>query len=615
MGLKFMKTSALRSKLAKLPQLPGVYLMQDETGKIIYIGAASNLKRRVSSYFNREITDPKTSKLVSNIRSFDYEIHESREAAFIRERELIRIYHPRYNIEWMDDKDYPLIQITVPSETEVFSRLFIVRSPLNSHDWFFGRKKDVKALRSSVRVLRRIFPIANKTYCFRAKRPCLDYSINRCSAPCVEKISKKDYQQIVDQFVLFLQGKRKDLIENLYSEMSLQSENLDFEGAAKTRDRIMQIERTIESQKSMITPREKDIIVLVVENSHYILLNIWINNGVILSHIEKNLGELHIVSESEILSSYIQNNYLDSDFIPPRIEIPFDLGDELETLEIWLSKKQGSSIQIITNKNLVDNKIIKPLILKAQFKLGEQVRKEKKRKQIQKSALKELQTLLKLKTVPNRIETYDISNLAGKLPVGSMVVFSEGLPFKSQYRKFEIKSLPAEPNDVAMMVEVLTRRLKHENSKFAERFPDLIVIDGGKPQVNAIAKVISSSQKNIPVVGLAKREEEVFLPNQRNPVPFPEDSVALRLLKQTRDEAHRFAITYHKSRRRLEQKSQLDNIPGVGVKRRNSLLAYFGTTDKIKNASVEELCQVEGINRSVAEKVYLFFQSNSRNTP
>ena len=607
-----METPALRSKLATLPHMPGVYLMQDETGKIIYVGAASDLKRRVSSYFNREITDQKTSKLVSNIRTFDYEIHESREAAFIRERELIRIYHPRYNFEWMDDKDYPLIQITVTSETEIFSRLFIVRSPLNSYDWFFGRKKDVKALRTSVRVLRRIFPIANKTYCFRAKKACLDYSINRCSAPCVEKISKNDYQQIVDQFILFLQGKRKDLIENLYSEMALQSENLNFEGAAKTRDRIMQLERTIESQKSMVTPREKDIVILIEDNSHYTLLNIWVNNGEIISFFEKNLGRLQSITKSEIIHSYIQNYYLDSNFIPPIIEIPFDLGDEVDTLEIWLSKKQGNSIQIIKSKKLINQKLIRPLILKAQFKLGEQVRKEKKRNQLQKNALKEIQELLKLKRIPNRIETYDISNLQGRLPVGSMVVFSEGIPSKSQYRKFEIKSLPAEPNDVAMMVEVLTRRLKHEDSKFSERFPDLIVIDGGKPQVNAIAKVISALEKEIPVIGLAKREEEVFLPNRRKPVPFPKESAALRLLKQTRDEAHRFAITYHKSRRRLQQKSRLDNIPGIGIKRRNVLLAYFGTIDKIKNASVEELCQVEGITRPVAEKVYVFFQSNSK---
>ncbi len=608
-----MKTPALRSKLAALPHMPGVYLMQDDTGKIIYVGAATDLKRRVSSYFHRDITDPKTSKLVSIIRTFDYEIHESREAAFIRERELIRIHHPRYNFEWMDDKDYPLIQITVPSKTEIFSRLFVVRSPLNSKDWFFGRKKDVKALRSSIRVLRRIFPIANKTYCFRAKKACLDYSINRCSAPCVGKISKTDYQQIVEQFVLFLQGKRKDLIENLYTEMNLQSENLNFEGAAKTRDRIMQLERTIESQKSIITPREKDIVFLISDNSYYVLLNFWMNNGEIISFFEKNLGILHSVTESEIIQSFIQNYYLDSDFIPPIIEIPLDLGDEVETLEIWLSKKQGNTIQIHTNPTLKNIKLIKPLILKSQFKLGELVRKEKKKQEIQKNALKELHKYLHLKKIPTRIETYDISNLQGKLPVGSMVVFSEGLPSKSQYRKFEIKTLPAEPNDVAMMVEVLTRRLKHEDSKFSDRLPDLIVIDGGKPQVNAIAKVISASNKKIPVIGLAKREEEVFLPNKRSPVPFPKESAALRLLKQTRDEAHRFAITYHKKRRRLQQKSRLDNIPGIGAKRRKSLLVYFGTIEKIKTASVEELCQVEGINRSIAEKVFLYFQSNPRN--
>ncbi len=395
--------------------------------------------------------------------------------------------------------------------------------------------------------------------------------------------------------------------------MSNQSKNLDFEGAAKTRDRIVQLERTIESQRSVVINREKDIVLVVNNESYYILLNIWINDGEIVSYIEKNLGALHSITESEIIQSYLQNYYLESDFIPPIIEIPIEIGDEREVLEIWLSKKQGNSIQVITNNKLADNKLLKPIILKNQFKLGEQVRKYKKKQEIQRNALKELKEYLSLEKLPTRIETYDISNLQGKLPVGSMVVFSNGLPSKSQYRKFKIKNLPAEPNDVAMMVEVLTRRLSHTNTNFSERLPDLIVIDGGKPQVNAIAKVISTSKKKIPVIGLAKREEDVFLPNKRLPIPLPKDSAALRLLKQTRDEAHRFAITYHKRRRQLQKKSQLDSIPGIGTKRRESLLKYFGNIEKIKSAGVEELCQVDGINRSIAEKVYLFFKSNPRN--
>ena len=600
----------MKSDLAKLPHRPGVYLMLDGTGKVLYVGAAKDLKKRVSSYFRRDISDIKTRKLVANIKSFDYEIHDSREAAFIRERDLIRIHHPRYNIDWKDDKDYPLVQVTVPSEAEKFSRLFIVRSTLNSHDWFFGRKNDVTALRSSVRVLRRIFPIANKTYCFRTKKACLDYSIKRCSAPCVGKISLSDYQQIVDEIILFLQGKRKDLLDLLYAEMNKHAENLNFEGAAKIRNRISQIERTVATQKSLTIPRDKDIVVLISDNSHYILLNFWIQNNEILNVEERNWGELSSLTEVEIVRSYIQNFYLDSDYIPQVIESSIDLGEDQETLEIWLSKRQGNTIVLSYTPNIQKSPLINPIILKKRFELGEQLRKEKKKLEIKKLALIELKDRLKLNEVPNRIETYDISNLQGQLPVGSMVVFYEGLPQKSQYRKFKIKSLPSEPNDVAMMKEVLQRRLKHDDEKFAVKFPDLIVVDGGKPQVNAIGKILSTLKLKIPVIGLAKKEEEVFLPQKRNPVPFPDDSPALRLLKQTRDEAHRFAITYHKKRRVLQEKSGLDNIPGVGTKRRKNLLSHFGSIDKIQTASVEELCQVEGINRSIGEKIFLHFHAN-----
>jgi excinuclease ABC subunit C len=608
-----VETPILQSDLAKLPHRPGVYLMLDDTGKILYVGAAKDLKKRVSSYFRRDISDIKTRKLVANIKTFDYEIHDSREAAFIRERDLIRIHHPRYNIDWKDDKDYPLVQITVPSETEKFSRLFIVRSTLNAHDWFFGRKKDVTALRSSVRVLRRIFPIANKTYCFRTKKPCLDYSIKRCSAPCVGKISLKDYQKIVNELVLFLQGKRRDLLDLLYTEMNNQAENLDFEGAAKIRDRISQIERTVATQKSLTIQRDKDIVTLISVDNFYLLLNFWIQNNEIINIEERNWGKLSSLTEVEIVRSYIQNFYLDSDFIPQIIESSIDLGEDQETLEIWLSKRQGNTIELNYIPNIEKNKLINPIILKKKFKLGEQVRKEKKKLEIKKIALNELKSRLKLNEVPNRIETYDISNLQGKLPVGSMVVFSEGLPQKSQYRKFKIKTLPSEPNDVAMMIEVLRRRLEHTDEKFAKELPDLIVIDGGKPQVNAIGKVITSYDMEIPVIGLAKREEEVFLPQKKKPVPFPNDSPALRLLKQTRDEAHRFAITYHKKRRVLQQKSGLDNIPGVGAKRRKNLLKHFGSIEKIRTASVEELCQVEGISRSIGEKIFINFHADPEN--
>lgn len=593
-----------------LPPQPGIYLMLNTRGKIIYIGATSNLRKRVASYFRKDLMDPKTRRLVSKVKSIDYEIHKSIEASFLRERELIQIHSPRFNIDWKDDKQYPMIQITVPSKNEQFSRLFIVRSITNRNDWYFGRKKDVKALRASVRSLRRTFPIANKSYCFRAKKECLDYSIQRCAAPCVGKISKEEYQQIVDQFVLFLQGKRKDLMDLLYHKMNQASKNMDYELAAKVRDRITQIETIIDSQKPFPQPRDKDVIILLEDSNHLMLVIFWIQNELILESEVRYLGILETLPEAEIVKSFISHYYFQADFIPSIIETSSKLSDEIEILEIWLSKKQGRSIRIKIEPKISNNEVLKHQISRFKLDLGDKVRFFQRKEQIQLEALTELKTYLKLPHLPRRIETYDVSNIQGTLPVGSMVVFQDGVPAKSQYRRFKIKYVEPDPNDVAMLQEVLTRRLKHDDLQFAASLPDLFVIDGGKPQVNATYKVLQRHNQiiqNIPIIGIAKREEEVFLPYKKKPLIIPKESSALRLLKQCRDEAHRFAITYHQKRRLLQPKSQLDQINGVGSKRRNALLHHFGDFNKIREATVEELSQVEGISKALAERIYIFF--------
>ncbi|MFX0085400.1 MAG: excinuclease ABC subunit UvrC [Candidatus Hodarchaeota archaeon] len=604
--------SSNRINLKNLPNKPGVYLMLDGKGKVIYVGKALSLKRRISSYFQRNIPDPKTKRLVCKIRSFDYEIHSSEEAAIIRERELIRIYSPRFNVQFMDDKEYPMIRITALSKDEPFSRLFIVRSITNPNDWYFGRKTDVKALRDSVRSLRKIFPIANKTYCFRTKRPCLDFSIYRCSAPCVDKISKIEYQKIVTRLILFLQGKRKDLIDSLYQEMTDASNKMDFEHAAKIRDRIIHIEKTIDSQKGFPKPRDKDIILLFQDSNYYMLGIIWIQDNQIINTEKQFLGKIEVLSESELIKSFITNYYLTIDFFPTIIEVSSELDEEIEIIEIWLSKKRGLSVKIHSNPDIFSSPLIKPLLRQFELYLGEKVRSIQKKQEIKIEALNELKEYLNLKSLPERIETYDISNIQGSLPVGSMVVFQGGSPIKSEYRRFKIESVKPKPNDVAMLQEVLSRRLTNKDPKFASKLPDLLVIDGGKPQVNAIYRVLKSLKQEIPVIGLAKREEEIYLPLKRNPIPIPKSSSALRLLQHGRDEAHRFAISYHKKRRISQPKTRLDQIPGVGIKRRNALFQYFGDINQIKSASVDELCEVKGINRGLAEKIHLFFTTNQK---
>lgn len=604
-------SNSISHLIAKMPHKPGCYLFLDDTGKIIYIGATSSLKKRVSSYFKNNIPDMKTRRLVSKVSSIDYEIHDSEESAFLRERDLIRIHSPRFNMDWKDDKQYPLIRITVLSSEEKFSRLFIVRDVSNNHDYFFGRKTDVKALRSSVRFLRKIFPIANKTYCFRTKKPCLDYSINRCLAPCVEKVTIKEYQQIVDQFVLFLQGKKQDLIDGLYNDMNKAADKMQFEIAARIRDRISQVEATIDTQKGFPQAREQDIIILLDDSEYFLLAVFWINEGNIINTDSKFLGNLEALPESEIIKSFIHNYYLVGDYIPRTIRISCEISDEIETLEIWLSKRKGRSVQIVSDQSLKSFSDLKLELQRFQLELGEKVRSKKRKKELKKKTLEELQEFLGLDLPINRIETFDISNIEGIDSVGSMVVFQGGFPQKSQYRRFRIKTVGPKPNDVAMLKEVISRRLTNKDPQFASSLPELFVVDGGKPQVNAVSGVLKQLDCTIPVIGLAKKEEEVFLPHKKNPIIIPQDSLALQLLQQCRDEAHRFAISYHKSRRLQHPKSQLDRIPGVGPKRRNALIHHFGDVNSISKATVDDLCEVEGINRALGEKIFLFFATKS----
>jgi len=602
-------------QIARLPHKPGCYLFLGETRKVIYIGATTSLKKRVSSYFKRNIPDMKTRRLVSKVFSIDYEIHDSEESAFLRERELIRIHSPRFNMDWKDDKQYPLIRITVSSSEEKFSRLFIVRDVSNKHDYFFGRKTDVKALRSSVRFLRKIFPVANKTYCFRTKKPCLDYSISRCLAPCVGKVTLEYYQQIVEQFVLFLQGKKQDLIERLYTDMNQAADKMQFEIAARIRDRIRQIEVTIDTQKGFPLAREKDVIILLEDSDYYLLVILWFKDETIVNTESKFLGNLEALPESEIIKSFIHNYYLIGDYIPSNISISCEMSDEIDILEIWLSKRKGKSVQIVSDQSIKTHSDLKLEIHRYQLELGEKVRSKKRKKELKEKALHELQDRLGLESPINRIETFDISNIQGTDSVGSMVVFQGGFPQKSQYRRFKIKTMAPQPNDVAMLKEVISRRLTHKDQQFALSLPDLFVIDGGKPQVNAVFGVLQQLNCKIPVIGLAKKEEEIFFPHKKKPISIPQDNLALQLLQQGRDEAHRFAISYHQKRRLQRPRSQLDQIPGVGPKRRNALIHHFGDVNSISKAAVEDLCEVEGISRALAEKIFLFFVTKSPKRP
>ncbi|MHA1226914.1 MAG: excinuclease ABC subunit UvrC [Candidatus Hodarchaeales archaeon] len=603
------KSILFKNVLDNLPLQPGVYFFKDSSGRVMYIGAASNLKKRINSYFRKDLMDSKTKKVVSKINSIDYEIHSTKEAAFLRERELIRIYNPQYNIDWKDDKEYPMIRITKVDDIEKFSRIFIVRSVTKKDDWYFSRKKDVKALRYSIRILRSIFPIADKSYCFRVKKPCLDYSIKRCSAPCVGKISLSKYQKIVNQFILFLTGKKSDLIDDLISEMNYASDNLEFEKAAMIRDKIARIESILESDIDFHQSREQDYVTLLEENSYFLLLVFWVTNEKVINLESRYLGYLEHLDRKEIVNAFLQKYYIEGGYIPETIELDTDLEENFEKIKIWLSKKRGGTIKLKVNPKFRDLPLFRSHIMRHKLELAEQSIQTQKRRFFPQNALLELKEYLHLNQVPHRIEGYDISNIQGHLPVGSMIVFENGVSKKSEYRRFKIKTFLEKPNDVGMLKEVIERRMRHISDTFSKKLPDLLVIDGGKPQVNAVYKVLKKINVDIPVIGLAKKEEMVFLPRKKDPLNIPKDSQGLQLLKQCRDEAHRFALSYHRKRRLTLPKTKLDQIPGVGIKRRNALLNHFKNVEEIKKASIEELCEVDAINRKLAEKIYLYFRT------
>ena len=520
-----------------LPNKPGVYIMRDETDTIIYIGKAKNLKNRVQSYFREKLDRPKTQILMSHFDSLEYIITNSEKEALILEATLIKKHRPRYNVQLKDDKRYPYVKIT----DEKFPRLLITRNVTKS-GVYFGPFTDVSSVKQTVKFLKSLFKIRT---CRNMNGPCLNSQIDLCYAPCDDKISEKEYSEIISKIDLFFQGKYSTIVKNLKREMIEAAENEEYEKAAVLRDQIMSA-------------------------SQY-------------------------DSSSEIMFAFIQQYYGYNRHVPKQILLDEDI-DEKELLEEWLSDMRGNKVHI-----KVPQKGVKLRLVKMARKNAEIIKHQKKKME---SALIELKKYLKLEKMPRIIEGYDISNISGKFAVGSKVSFKDGKPNKKMYKHFKMET-PG-PNDFAMMEELLTRRLKMVDR---DPEPDLIVIDGGKGQLGMACGVLEKlNLTHIPIIGLAKEFEEIFIPNSSRPIIIPKNNQALHLLQQVRDESHRFAITYHrKLRSKNISASSLDDIAGIGKKRKMNLLKEFGTIDNIKKASIEELAKTEGMNLKTAENVYNYY--------
>jgi excinuclease ABC subunit C len=572
-----------------LPSKPGVYIMRDSSDTIIYVGKAKNLIKRVKSYFREKLDRPKTQILMSHFDSLEYIVTNSEKEALILEATLIKKHRPRYNVQLKDDKRYPYVKIT----DEEFPRLVITRN-VTKNGIFYGPFTDAGSVKQTVKFLKSLFKIRT---CRNMNGPCLNSQIDLCNAPCDGGISKEEYGEIINKIDLFFQGKYSVIVRNLKKEMMEAADNEEFEKAAVIRDQIASIEEIMEKQFVDLVDDDldQDVIAIASGENEVVVIIMPIRNGKIVGRDDFLMSASQYDSSSEIMFAFIQQYYGYNRHIPKQILLDEDIDDK-GLLEDWLSDLRGNKVSI-----KVPQKGVKLRLVKMAKKNAEIIRHQKKKME---SALIELKKYLKLEKMPRVIEGYDISNISGKFAVGSKVSFKDGKPDKKKYKHFKMET-PG-PNDFAMMEELLTRRLKMVDR---DPEPDLIVIDGGKGQLGMACGVLEKlDMTHIPVIGLAKEFEEVFTPNSKRPIIIPKNNKALYLLQQVRDESHRFAITYHrKLRSKNISASSLDDIAGVGKKRKVALLKEFGTIENIKKASVDQLAKTDGMNQKTAENVYNYY--------
>ncbi len=596
----------LKTKLRLLPSKPGCYLWKNEKGKIIYVGKAVNLKNRVMSYINGKPSDPKTARLVSKICDLDYIITNTESEALELEANLIKQHRPRYNIIMKDDKRYPFIKVTTK---EPFPRVFVTRDYKKDGNRYFGPHTNAGAVRKTMRLMEWIFPIRRCTRNIPADKvvfdkACINYQLGTCTAPCIGKISVNEYKRVVDQMMKFLKGKHNAIIDELKAEMQEQAEKMEFEKAALTRDKIEALQKVQSNRTMFLTDfKDRDIIALAKEEDIAAVVVIKMVEGKVLHKEVYPLSQVKESTESEILSFFLQSYYAQIDELPHSILLQLE-PDIMDVLNEWLGNRltlpqRGEKAQLINVAKL------------NAFNYVEEQKLAHLRKATRTIVpIQELKELLGLPKLPRKIVCMDISTIQGSDTVSSAVFFENGKPKKKMYRKFIMKTVIGQ-DDFASMAETLERFL-HETEKDEQLKPDLIVIDGGKGQLNrAYSQLREQSDGSISMISLAKRIEEVFVAGQTSSILLPRSSGALRVLIDVRDEAHRFAITFHRQRRSKRTiKSELDNIKGVGDKTKFLLLKEFGSVDGIKRATVGELTEVKGISLKLATEIYKYFKNN-----
>jgi excinuclease ABC subunit C len=602
-------SSLIEEQLNRLPDSPGVYLMRDAEGNILYVGKAANLHHRVRSYFGAgQRLSPKLERMVARVADIDFFVAASEQEALILELNLIKQYHPRYNVRLKDDKTFPYLKIDT---NEDWPRVYVTRRLEQDGGRYFGPFASAGSVRQTLKVLQGIFPFrtCSKTITGTDSRACLEYHMGRCLAPCIGAVSQKEYAEVINEVILFLEGKPERVVRELKARMNKAAEALDFEKATLIRDRIQAIHEVVEGQRIAATVRgEQDVIAFAQDRDQAYVQVFFVRSNKLTGRESFLLQGTRQEEPRQIMTSFIKQFYASSPFIPPLLLLQYAVEDA-QVIKDWLQGKRGGRVEIQIPRRGRKKQLIDIVAENARQGLEQLKIKEMAAPRALDVALAEIERELNLQGLPLRMEAYDISNIQGRSAVGSMVVFEKGKPKPAHYRRFKIKTVLG-ANDYAMLREVLQRRFKRSlkgdtsASDTWKIMPDLILIDGGKGQLNAALSVLNEIGSSVSIASLAKENEEIFIPRRKEPVILAKSSPGLQLLQRLRDEAHRFAVSYYtKVHRKKTFTSALDSIPGIGPKRKRALLRQFGSVQRIREASVDELVAATGMTQSQAKRI------------
>jgi excinuclease ABC subunit C len=600
-------TEIVQEKLELLPNSPGVYIMKDEQGRIIYVGKAVILKNRVRQYFqNSRNHSAKVKAMVAKIADFETIITGSEIEALILECNLIKQHRPRYNISLKDDKTYPYIKVTT---TEPYPRVLITRRVVKDGSRYFGPYTDAGAVHATLKLLRRLFPLRSCRQ-MTSQRPCLEYHIKRCLAPCTGKVDAQEYAAMIRSVCFFLEGRSEAVEKDLEQGMDAAAEDFAFERAARLRDQLTAVRKIREKQNIVTGSGDQDAIGLARSDQGVCIQVLLIRGGKMVGGEHFMMNGSEDEADTSILTAFMKQYYDRATFVPREILLPLEI-DEKILIEAWLSEKKAVKVALEQPRRGTKKDIVVMAANNAEKYLADAAIKLERAVAQTTGAVEDLGRYLGLAALPRRMECFDISHIQGSETVASMVVFEDGVPKKSAYRRFKIKSTEGKPDDFLSMREVTSRRYGKAD---VEDMPDLIIIDGGKGQLSSALEIIrGAGHLEVPVVGLAKQFEYIFREQESEPVILPRNSPALFLVQRIRDEAHRFAITYHRQLRgKRNLVSVLDHVNGIGPKRRQLLWKHFGTLEKIKQASVNEMAALPGMTVPAAQAVYNFFAAREK---